>query len=136
MTSLLERYASFRGRLARLPYFIRGIQVGIAAIVVFFASIPLFAQGSRALWWAGLALVVAAIACIGVGTLSLIVRRLHDLGLSGYHAIWVAAAELGWSLLSYAPGTVQFVALPLLGILLWLQFYPGNAGDNRFGSAP
>jgi uncharacterized membrane protein YhaH (DUF805 family) len=135
MTALLERYVSFDGRLARLPYFIRGIYVGIATIVVFFASLPLFAHGSRAAWWAGLALVVAAFAVIGVGTVSLIVRRLHDLGLSGYHAIWIGAAELGWTLLSYAPDQVQLLALPLLAILVWLQFYPGNPADNRYGSA-
>jgi uncharacterized membrane protein YhaH (DUF805 family) len=135
MTTLLERYVSFDGRLARLPYFIRGIYVAIAAIVVFFASIPLFAHGSRAAWWAGLVLVVAAIAVIGVGTVSLIVRRLHDLGLPGYHAIWIGVAELGWYFLSDAPGETQLLALPLFAILVWLQFYPGNPADNRYGAA-
>jgi len=27
-------------------------------------------------------------------------------------------------------------ALPLLAVDLWLTFWPGNAGANRFGDAP
>jgi uncharacterized membrane protein YhaH (DUF805 family) len=135
MTTLLERYMSFDGRLARLPYFIRGIYVGIAFIIVFFLSISAFTLDNRAAWWAGLALIVAAVAVIGVGTVSLIVRRLHDLGMSGYHAIWIGVAELGWYFLADAPGETQLLALPLFAILVWLQFYPGHPADNRYGSA-
>lgn len=134
MSPLLQRYVSFEGRLARLPFFIRGIYLAIAAIVIFFASIPLFSSGSRLAWWLGVILVVAAIAVLGVGTVSLIVRRLHDLGLSGVHAIWVGAAEFGWTVISEAPASAQVLALPLLAIVLWLQFYPGKPGANRFGA--
>jgi uncharacterized membrane protein YhaH (DUF805 family) len=33
---MLDRFFSFDGRLARLPFFLRGIQVGIGAVVIFF----------------------------------------------------------------------------------------------------
>ncbi len=132
--TLLERYFSFDGRLARLPFLIRGVYLTIAAFVPFVASIVLFANGSRVLWWAGLAVVIVSIAAFGVSSTSLTVRRLHDLGLSGYHAIWVGAAELGWTVLSYGPDYAILIGLPLLAIGLWLVFYPGNAGVNRFGS--
>ncbi len=135
MPLFLQRYLSFDGRLARLPFFIRGVYLGIAAILIFFASIPLFSSGSRAGWWLGAVLVIAAVAALGLGTASLMVRRLHDLGLSGLHAIWVGAAQIGWYAISNAPAYAQALALPLFGVVLWLQFYPGNAGANRFGSA-
>jgi uncharacterized membrane protein YhaH (DUF805 family) len=136
MTSLVERYLSFRGRLARLPFFIRGLYLGIAAAVVFAASLPLFSNGARVWWWAGLIVAMVALALLGVGSVSLIVRRLHDVGLAGYHAIWVGAAEAGWLALSYAPPAVLLLGLSLAAIGLWLAFWPGNAGDNRFGVSP
>ena len=131
---LLERYFSFNGRLARLPFFVRGIYISIAAFVPWVVSIPLFASGSRVLWWMGLAVLVASIAAIASSSASLTVRRLHDLGLSGYHAIWVGAAELGWTALSYGPEYAILLGLPLFTIGLWLLLYPGNARANRFGN--
>jgi uncharacterized membrane protein YhaH (DUF805 family) len=131
---LLQRYLSFDGRLARLPFFIRGVYLSIAMVIVFLVAIPLFAAGGI-WWWLGMFDAIAGLALFGVGEASLIVRRLHDLGLSGYHAIWVGAAEAGWSVLSYAPPRVMFLALPLAAICLWLLFWPGNRDANRFGEA-
>lgn len=134
MPALIERYFSFHGRLARLPFFIRGVYLSIAMTVVMIASIPLFANGSRVLWWAGLAVLIGGIGAIAASEVSLTVRRLHDLGLSGYHVIWVAAADVAGSILSYSDNdTALYVALPLLAIGLWLLFWPGQAGTNRFG---
>jgi uncharacterized membrane protein YhaH (DUF805 family) len=131
---LLQRYLSFDGRLARLPFFIRGVYLSIAVSVVFVIAIPLFAAGS-VYWWLGMLDAIAGVALFGVGEASLTVRRLHDLGLSGYHAIWVGAAEAGWFVLSYGPPRVMFLALPLAAIGLWLLFWPGNGDVNRFGEA-
>jgi uncharacterized membrane protein YhaH (DUF805 family) len=137
MSAIIERYFSFHGRLARLPFFIRSIYLSIASTVLMIASIPLFANGSRILWWAGLVVVIAAIAVPALGEISLTVRRLHDLGLSGYHAIWVAAADAAGTILSYDNSDLAlYVSLPLLAIGLWLLFWPGQAGANRFGETP
>ena len=133
MAGLLDRYFSFRGRLPRLPFFVRDFYLGIVAIVVFVATIPLFSNGSSVLWWLAVVILAAMVVTLSVSTISLIVRRLHDLGLSGYHALWVGAAELGWTVLSYGPDYALFLGLPLLAISLWLLFYPGNAEANRFG---
>jgi uncharacterized membrane protein YhaH (DUF805 family) len=95
MSTVLDHYFSFHGRLARLPFFIRGIYLVIAAVVLFFVSVALFANGGRLWWWLGLIEVIVCLSVLGVGSVSLIVRRLHDLGFSGYHVIWVGAAELG-----------------------------------------
>jgi uncharacterized membrane protein YhaH (DUF805 family) len=61
------------------------------------------------------------------------VRRLHDIGLSGYHALWVGAAEFGWAFLVYAPDRVMLLAAPLGLISAGILFWPGKAGENRFG---
>jgi uncharacterized membrane protein YhaH (DUF805 family) len=134
MSDLLQRYFSFDGRLARVPFFVRDVYLGIVGLVAFFATIPLFSNGSRGLWWTAAAVNAVVLTAVAVSTTSLIVRRLHDLGLSGYHAIWVGAAELGWTILSYGPDYAILLGLPLLGIGLWLLLYPGNPGENRFGS--
>jgi uncharacterized membrane protein YhaH (DUF805 family) len=131
----LQRYLSFDGRLARLPFFIRGIYLGIAAAVFFLVSIPLFINGGS-WWWLGIFAVAAWLALLGVGTVSLIVRRLHDLGLSGYHAIWVAAAQGIWAFLANAPPKVMLLGLPLAAICFWVTFWPGNKEANRFGAVP
>jgi uncharacterized membrane protein YhaH (DUF805 family) len=67
---------------------------------------------------------------------SLIVRRLHDLGLSGYHAIWVAAAQGIWAFPANAPPKVMLLGLPLAAICFWVTFWPGNKAANRFGVVP
>ena len=135
MTGVLDRYYSFHGRLARLPFFIRNFYLGIAASVLFMVSIPLFANGGF-WWWLGILYVIALLAFLGVGVASLMVRRLHDLGLSGYHAIWVAAAQSIWTVLSYAPPKVMLLGLPLFAICFWVTFWPGNKEANRFGAVP
>jgi uncharacterized membrane protein YhaH (DUF805 family) len=135
MMSFRQRYWSFTGRLARLPFFARGIFLGVVAAAIFIASIPFFSQGGI-WWWIGILVAAVALAVLGVGATSLMVRRLHDVGLSGYHAIWVGAAELGWTVLSYGPPLMILLGLPLAAIGLWLTFWPGNQGPNRFGEAP
>ena len=135
MAKFVERYLSFEGRLARLPFFARSIYLGVVAAALSMVSIPLFSQGG-AWWWIGILDVIAALALLGVGAASLIVRRLHDLGFSGYHAIWVGAAEAGWSALSYGPPWAMLLGLPFAAIGLWLTFCPGARMANRFGEAP
>lgn len=133
MQKFLERYFSFHGRLARARFYIRCTYLSMIVLILFVASIPLFSSGYMILWWAGLCVVAAAGATLILGTASLIVRRLHDIGLSGYHAIWVGAAEFAWTFLAWAPDRIVFFALPLFGICAWLIFWPGKAGKNRFG---
>jgi|SRR5581483_8246184 len=130
------RFFSFDGRLARLPFFLRGIQVGIAASVIFIASLPLFMNGGRLLWWAGIVVVGAALAVLGVSAFSLTARRLHDLGLSGYHALWVVAANVLSEFLSRGSSKAVLVSLPFAAVGLWLMFWPGNKAANGFGPVP
>jgi uncharacterized membrane protein YhaH (DUF805 family) len=87
-------------------------------------------------WWLGILIVAAALVLIAVGSLSLMIRRLHDLGLSGYHAIWVSVVQAIWAPLSYGPPEVMLAGLPLAAVGLWLLFWPGDRGPNQFGEKP
>ena len=127
MDAIFEKYFSIHGRLARLPYFTRGLQLGILASVLFFPSIPLFTSGNDLLWWAGLLLVAVSMIVVAVSGVSLTVRRLHDIGMSGYHAIWIVP-----TLVVPASGrTPLLVLVPLIAISLWLTFWPGEKIPNR-----
>jgi len=135
MANIVGRYFSFEGRLARLPFFARGIYLGVIALPVAMVSIFFFSREGL-WWWLGISVVVAALVLLSVGSFSLTARRLHDLGLSGYHAIWVGAAQAAWVPLSYGPPEVILAGLPLAAVGLWLLFWPGNRGPNRFGEKP
>jgi uncharacterized membrane protein YhaH (DUF805 family) len=129
---------SFSGRLPRLRYFLLSLVtialVGAAAAVL---AVAIFATGARigSLAMIGSAVIVLAASIVG---LSLSVRRLHDLDLSGW---WVLAIWLG-------PSVVEGVVIGLAGnpklgnalsgviglaVVLWLWLSPGTRGTNRFG---
>jgi hypothetical protein len=57
-------------------------------------------------------------------------------GIVGYHAIWVGAGETVWAPLSYGPPKVMLAGLPFAAVGVWLLFWPGNRGPNRFGEKP
>ena len=44
MANIVGHYLSFEGRLARLPFFGRGVFLGVIAAALAMASIPLFAR--------------------------------------------------------------------------------------------
>lgn len=129
MDGLIEKYFSIHGRLVRLPYFARSVWLGIIITLIFVASIPLFSSGSNSLWWAGLLLVAISAIVLAAGSISLVVRRLHDLGMSGYHAIWILPV------LAIPAGVREtYLAIPLIAVSLWLIFWPGQKTPNRFGA--
>src|SRR5262245_5566472 len=78
MANIVERYLSFEGRLARLPFFGRGVFLGVIAAALAMASIPFFSREGL-WWWFGILIVVAALVLLFVGGVSLTIRRLHDL---------------------------------------------------------
>jgi len=116
-----------------MSFFVRNVYLDIALMIFMVASIPLFSNGSRALWWAGVGELIISVVVVGAATVSLMVRRLHDLGLAGYHVIWVGAAQIGWTVLSYQSDYLLVAGLPFFAICVWLIFYPGNEGANGYG---
>lgn len=127
MDRFMDKYFSTRGRLVRLPYFTRSIELYIIITLITTASIPLFMNGDDLLWWIGLVLIVIALVIVAASSISLVVRRLHDLGMEGYHAIWILPllAIPAW-------GRAPYLAFPLIALTLWLMFWPGQKIPNRF----
>jgi uncharacterized membrane protein YhaH (DUF805 family) len=124
-----ESYFSLNGRLGRFAFFKKSTYLGIITFIFAISCIPLFSSGRELLWWFALAVLV----CIGAASFcavaSLTVRRLHDLKLSGYHAIWVICAQLLWIPISKGPPLAIILGLPLFGIGLWIMLWPGQTKD-------
>ena len=127
MDGFIEKYFSPYRRLPRLPYFTRGIQIAILITLLSLSSIWLFTSGSNLLWWTGLLLVAVCGVILAAGTVSLVVRRLHDLGFSGYHAIWIVPL-----LAIPAAYSETYFTIPLIALSAWLTFWPGQKTPNRF----
>ena len=131
---------SFHGRLARLRYFLLGI-LSSALIAGTIAAVIANSGGSR---------VPLAIMVVGIGAvlivalicgLSALVRRLHDLNLSGWWALAVifgpVAAHFAPELLAGNPKAGEILSrLAGLLVALWLLFQSGTPGPNRFGPDP
>ena len=131
----------FSGRLPRLRYFLLSL---IPAIVAFLTGIILAMNAGAGRVLFSQPLLVGCIllfVLVGIVGLSLTVRRLHDLGLSGW---WILAIWIVPSAVEYA--AVRLVNNPQLGstlssviallIGLWLWLAPGTRGANRFGPDP
>ena len=129
----------FSGRMRRLEWWGRSILMYVLIICVMAAAFMAIGAGSRPSTGSSAAapagndltagavigiivIVLAAIAFI-VSSISLDVRRLHDMELSGW---WVLLLRIG-SVIPY----VGFVVA--IGGLIWLGFVHGTRGSNRFG---
>ncbi len=123
MKQVRARLASlFRGRIGRLAFMLRGailvISLMTLATILGFLSVRL-GTDRRALWW--VVQIIGWVAVLGVywvGFVSLTVRRLHDLNLSGSYAL------------------VCFIPVAGAAFSAYLLFKPGKRGSNRYGSVP
>lgn len=99
----LKNYAAFTGRARRSEYWWFVLAVFLGSIVLSFVNRFL----------GGVVYLALLLPLISVG-----VRRLHDIGKSGW-----------WLLIGF---------IPLIGGLVLLYFYvkPGDAGSNEYGEAP
>ena len=114
----LRRYADFTGRSRRMEYFVFHVFLGLAlamCIGVLFALEPTMSTGSIKLCIGAVSLLVASVA---FPTLTLEVRRFHDLNLSGWY--------------------VLLNLIPVFGrpIVLLFMVRKGTNGPNRFGDDP
>ena len=137
-------YFSFKGRLNRKPFLMRLMMLG--AISIFFVLIVINAEPhlkedpahfatnvrkSLVLFWVYyIPLIIASI--------SLGVRRLHDLNLSGWWMLLGSGALL--STVNTGNTAIDLAAAILFYIAqlfnLFLIFFRGTKGPNRFGEDP
>jgi uncharacterized membrane protein YhaH (DUF805 family) len=126
MLYIIERYFSFEGRLARIPFFVRNMYLGIALGIGIVAGVPLISRGG-ALWYVGVLVILGALALALWSQVTLVVRRLHDMGFSGYHVIWIGVGEVLSTGLSYGSDVAVLLSLPFLLVSLGLLFWPGKS---------
>jgi uncharacterized membrane protein YhaH (DUF805 family) len=110
---LLWLFFGVSGRLARAPYFLAGLfaQLVPAFVLYRFTLVPEASGASEVLatiFWLALLLSVWSNITLGI-------KRLHDFGQPG-----VVAVSLLVPVVSYL-------------VFVFLCFYPGDAGPNRFG---
>ena len=109
VTTVLSKYATFQGRAARPEYWWWVLFTVLGAFAVSFVELALGLGGILTLVWS-------------LGTflpgLSVLVRRMHDRGYSG----WIVLVTL----------------IPLLGILflLFQWVMPGDDVTNQYGDPP
>jgi uncharacterized membrane protein YhaH (DUF805 family) len=86
----------------------------------------------------GLGLLFLLLAFPLAATWVLVVKRLHDLNLSGWHSVWFFAVPVQWLARGIlVPGPLEILTLLGLGWLflamMFLSWARGTYGPNRFG---
>jgi uncharacterized membrane protein YhaH (DUF805 family) len=125
-----------RGRIGRLRYIAFTLVLAVALLLtVLVGGLIKHHVGSTAGLLVGGALYVATVFL----SANLAAKRLHDLGLPGWHYLWVFALGFfaeGW----LKNERLQIVALAAYALVLafsiFLSAWPGNKGSNRYGEPP
>lgn len=154
----LAHLFSFKGRATRKEFWITAIGMILASVIIL--GITTLALMVPVLGYIVAALAAICFAAIAVAFISLVVRRFHDVGLSGFW-IWyllpvglpviyvvymldfdpacnqlvekiknVGSSWLGWIL----AGLFWSAGAPLVQLLIY--FYAGQKCDNQFGENP
>lgn len=122
----------FKGRLDKGNF----IKIVIVGIVLQFLISGLFGgnmvagmvsgYGMLGFGMIGILIVSVLSLIVGVYELGATVRRLHDIGQTGWYA-------LGLALVSFIPGIGWIIGL---GALIYLCITPGDLGNNAYGGVP
>lgn len=109
--SLTKNYFNFRGRARRRDYWFFHFSIGIltAILIVAIAAMGLPVEALSAL-----AVIIGIV--FFIPSLSITVRRIHDISLSGW-----------WALL-------EFIGFGFVILIFCLT--PGTVGDNKYGPDP
>ena len=115
--SIKDMFFSYRGRLNRKPFILRGLLLSVLSSVMSTIMTEMTEASSTVMHLLAL-LPLLLMVVLSVGTFMLIIRRWHDLGKSG----WL-------SLLMLIP-LLNFLVL----IFLWVK--KGTDGPNAYGDDP
>lgn len=109
----LKNYAAFNGRSSRGAYWWLALAYSLISIAVAIADMVLFSNIVASLGGSGPISILFSLATL-VPSLAIAVRRLHDVGKSGW-----------WLLIMFT----------IIGIFLLLYWYvqPGQRAENKFG---
>ncbi|MDT7830755.1 DUF805 domain-containing protein [Flavobacteriaceae bacterium S356] len=112
--AFIENYANFEGRARRSEYWYYILFNFILTLSAWILSFVFIFLGGFLLWFVILGFNIACI----IPNLAVQVRRLHDVGKSGW--------------------TILFALIPLVGPILLLVYYctEGDRGDNEYGRDP
>lgn len=139
-------FFSFSGRLNRLAFFLRLLGVIILPTLVLLATLAVVSLAPILVFPAmGLVILLAILTTIAY--IALHVRRLHDMGLSGFWYLLILAISIAGRpdefveqlrFLDYpVDSTFAMIARIIsLAILLVLLFCPGTDGANKYGPDP
>lgn len=140
---------SFRGRIGRLAFLGYGLLSFAGCVVLIAIAHDLTVDVGGGDWpdqarLYSVILTVIALAAAFWMQLALTVKRLHDLGLSGWAILWFYLLEVIMAALRIRdPSRDAFLALVYLGAELLLMSYAigllfvrGQANENRFGVPP
>jgi uncharacterized membrane protein YhaH (DUF805 family) len=135
---MLEACFVWNGRLGRLAYF--GYSLLIVLVLAVIAAVLLLPTRNSPNG-ATVAFVVIGLFGVvaGYAGFCLCVKRLHDLDLPGWHYLWMVLVP---SILNGAGNVAHSLPLSVigglvsLGVGLYLLFWPGTDGTNRFGYPP
>lgn len=138
--NLFKLYFSWKDEISRLPYFLAYLALSalfcfvvggsfVVLIILGFVSGSSIAFAGSFLIWAMfmLPLFLLYYFCCAV----LVVKRLHDIGLSGKHIFWIYGMGFVsgfFSIFDNIIAQIIYVLLGLaqLGVFLWLLFKPGE----------
>lgn len=156
--TLREKYFSFHGRLNRKPYILRGIGIsvvlGIIQIIfsLLVAGIYIWAENLNyvepfdedniplSLYVIDFTLSASIYIIQFVADLSLAVRRMHDLNHSGVVVLIFSIISIV-SIVPFLIGldvwVIVYILLPI-GLIfgVYLTFFKGTEGDNKYGPDP
>jgi len=135
---MLEAFIFLSGRLGRLAYF--GYSILFALVLGLIAAILILPTRNSPNGGTVLIVAVIIISVIAIwGGIALSVKRLHDLDMSGWHYVWMILAPgmlQGFGKVFEIPMLSIVGGLISLGVWIYLQFWPGTPGSNRFGYQP
>ena len=115
--SIKDMFFSYRGRLNRKPFILRGLLLSVLSSVMSTVMTEMTEASSTVMHLLAL-LPLILMVVLSVGTFMLIIRRWHDLGKSG----WLSLLML----------------IPLLNllVLIFLWVKKGTDGPNAYGDDP
>jgi len=125
----------FDGRIGRFTYLLYSILNWLVTAVLIIVGLVLTKPGLTVI--PGILLVFAAMAGLTWVSLALTVKRLHDTGHSGAHALWIVLLAILAAATAFSNPVLAVVLLAVIvGVFCWLAYAPGDEGRNLFGPAP